>query len=199
MHDMLHIIGRSVIAIVALFLLTKLMGKRQLSQMTFFEYAVGITIGSLAGIVALDLEGNVYHGLVAMLITALFPIVFEWVALKSKIIRDIVDGKTRILIKDGKVLEDNLKKERMTTEELMEHLRLKDAFKVADVEFALMEASGQVSVLLKKDNQPITPKHLGVQVCTRSRTRDRDHGRNDHRRVTGDHRHESQLVTDQEL
>jgi uncharacterized membrane protein YcaP (DUF421 family) len=100
-----------------------------------------------------------------MLITALFPIALEWAALKSKIVRDFVQGKTRILIKEGKVLEDNLKKERMTTEELMEHLRLKDAFKVADVEFAVLEANGQVSVLLKKDNQPITPKHLGVKVA----------------------------------
>lgn len=168
MEDWLTVAGRSFLAITALFILTRLMGKRQLSQMTFFEYAVGITIGSIAGIIALDLDGSVIHGLIAMVITALFPITLELLSLKSKTVRIIADGTSTVLIKHGHILENNLRKERMTSDELLEHLRLKNIFRLADVEFAMMEASGRVSVLLKQDAQPVTPAHL--QLNTPSET-----------------------------
>lgn len=164
MPEWLNIIIRSFVSLIYLFFLTKLIGKRQLSQLTIFEYIVGIIIGEVAGFVATDMDGPMLYGLMAMTIYAVFPVLIRWIALKSKAVRNFVDGNGTILIKDGKVLEDNLKKERMTVEELMEQLRLKNAFKVADVEFAVMEANGAVSVLLKSQNQPITPKHLGVQV-----------------------------------
>jgi len=78
--------------------------------------------------------------------------------------RDFLESKGRVLIKDGKVLEDNLKKERLSSDELMEQLRKKMVFKVADVEFAIMEPSGDINVLLTRENQPLTPKHLGIKV-----------------------------------
>ena len=75
--------------------------------------------------------------------------------LKSKKMRDFIDSKGTVLIRDGKVLEDNLKKERLTTDELMEQLRKRSVFKVADVEFAIMEPSGEINVLLNRENQPL--------------------------------------------
>jgi uncharacterized membrane protein YcaP (DUF421 family) len=165
MPDWVHILIRSAVSILAVFLFTKMIGKRQLSQMTFFEYVVGIAIGDMAALIADDMSGPMYKGLLAMAIYALFPIALGWLALKSKVVRNFVEGKASILIKDGKVMEDNLKKERISTDELMEQLRLKNAFKVADVEFALLEPNGKVSVLLKAENQPITPKKMGWQVA----------------------------------
>lgn len=164
MPEWLTIIFRSLVSILFVFIFTKLIGKRQLSQMTFFEYTVGIALGDLAAMIA-DLEGPLHRGILAMSVYAAFPILLGWLALKSKVVRNFVEGKSTILIKDGKVLEDNLKKERMSTDELLEHLRLKNAFKVADVEFALMEPNGQVSILLKSQNQPLTPKQLGLTVA----------------------------------
>jgi uncharacterized membrane protein YcaP (DUF421 family) len=165
MPEWLNILIRSIVSIVFVFMLTKLIGKRQLSQATFFEYTVGIALGDLAAIIADDLDGPLYKGILAMSVYAAFPILLGWLALKSKWIRNFVEGKATILVKDGKVMEDNLKKERMSTDELLEHLRLKNAFKVADVEFALMEPNGKVSVLVKSQNQPLTPKHLGLTVA----------------------------------
>ncbi|MBL0386696.1 DUF421 domain-containing protein [Tumebacillus sp. ITR2] len=165
MPEWVTIVIRSMVSIVAVFIFTKMIGKRQLSQMTFFEYTVGIAIGDMAAIIADDVNGPMYKGLLAMSIYALFPILLGWLALKSKIIRNFVEGKGRVLIKNGKVMEENLKKERISTDELLEQLRLKSAFKVADVEFALMETNGQVSVLLKAENQPITPKKMNWQVA----------------------------------
>lgn len=164
MLDWVHILLRSLGAIAVLFIFTRLLGKKQIAQLTFFEYIVGIALGDLAGFISTDMEANYFLGLVALVVWFAVPFAVEWLTLKSKTMRDWIEGKATVLIKEGKILEDNLKKERINAEELLEQLRAKNVFNVADVEFALMEPSGDVSVLLKKENQPLTPKHLGIKV-----------------------------------
>ncbi|WP_421617856.1 DUF421 domain-containing protein [Brevibacillus sp. TJ4] len=164
MPDWLNIVIRSVGALLYLFLLTKVIGKRQIRQLTYVEYIVGITIGSIAAFMATELDGPIYHSLISLTIFAMFPVLLEWLSLKSKKARNLLEGNATVLIKDGKILEDNLKSQRVSTEELMEQLREKNIFRVADVEFALMEASGSISVLLKSQHQPLTPQHLGLKV-----------------------------------
>lgn len=164
MPNWLEVALRTLVAIAVLFSMAKLLGKRQISQLSFFEYITGITIGSLAAYVSLDMEMNWYLGLISLGVWVAVSIGIEFLQLKSKRARDFIDSKPTVLIKDGKVLEDNLKKERLTTDELMEQLRAKDVFKVADVEFAVIEPNGDVNVLLTRDNQPLTPKHLGIKV-----------------------------------
>ncbi|MXO81179.1 DUF421 domain-containing protein, partial [Paenibacillus sp. OT2-17] len=128
-----------------------------------FEYITGITIGNLAATIPMERESTWYLGLIALSVWVLTTLGIEYLQIKSKKIRDITDGRTTILIKDGKILEDNLRKERLTLDELMEQLRSKNVFKVSDVEFALMETSGEVNVLLTKDKQPVTLKDLNMQ------------------------------------
>jgi uncharacterized membrane protein YcaP (DUF421 family) len=163
-QEWLQVALRTLLAVTMLFIMTKILGKRQVSQLSLFEYITGITLGSLAAYVSLELQTTWYLGLVAISVWVLVSIGIEFLQIKSKVMRDFIDSKGTVLIKDGKVLEDNLKKERITTDELMELLRKKDAFKVADVEFAIMEPSGSVNVLLTRENQPLTPKHLGIKV-----------------------------------
>lgn len=162
--DWLHIVIRSLGAITMLFLITRLLGKKQIAQLTFFEYIAGITLGEIAGFISTDIEENYWLGVVALLTWFSVPLGVEWFTLKSKKFADIVEGKASVLITEGKILEDNMKKERLSAEELMQRLRTKNVFNVADVEFALMETSGDITVLLKKENQPITPKHLGQKL-----------------------------------
>lgn len=157
------IVIRSLGAIVALFIFTRILGKRQISQLTFFEYITGITIGDLAGFISTDVQNNYLHGLVAMLIWFIVPYSIEWLVLKNRKVRMAVDGQERALIKEGKVLEDNLKKERFTVDELLESLRNKNVFNVREVEFAVLENSGELSVLLKPEHRPLTPKDLGIR------------------------------------
>jgi uncharacterized membrane protein YcaP (DUF421 family) len=156
---------RTLIAVVGLFAFTKILGKRQVSQMSMFEYITGITIGNLIGYISLDTDRKWGHGLVAIAVWAIVSLGISFMQIKSKKMRDLIDGKGTVLIKDGKILENNLKKERLTSDELMEQLRKKMAFKVADVEFAIMEPSGDINVLLTKENQPLTPKDLGIKVA----------------------------------
>nr|WP_251035751.1 DUF421 domain-containing protein [Paenibacillus sp. ISL-20] len=145
--------------------MTKVLGKRQVSQLSFFEYLTGITIGSLAAYISLDLEANWYLGLVGLGVWVGCSLLIEFLQIKSKKARDFIDFKATVLIKDGKILEGNLKKERLSTDELMEQLRKKDVFQVADVEFAIMESSGEINILQTRENLPLTPKDLGIQVA----------------------------------
>ncbi|MDP4095876.1 DUF421 domain-containing protein [Paenibacillus sp. P96] len=158
------VILHTLVAILVLFVITKLLGKRQVSQLSLFEYITGITIGSLAAYIPLESRETWYLGVISLVVWTVVSLVIEYFQIKSKKIRDLVDGTGRVLIKNGKVLEDNLRKERVSMDELMSQLRSKGAFKVADVEFAVMENSGEINFLLTKENQPLTPKMLGLDV-----------------------------------
>jgi uncharacterized membrane protein YcaP (DUF421 family) len=161
----LEIAFRTLIAVLALFAFTKVLGKRQVSQMSMFEYITGIAIGNIIGYISMDTDRGWYMGLIAVLVWALVVLGIELLQMKSKKARDFIDSKGTVLVKDGKVMDDNLKKERLTVDELMEQLRKRSAFRLADVEFAIMEPSGDINVLLTRENQPITPKHLGLKVA----------------------------------
>lgn len=165
MPTWIEVILRTLFAIIAMFVLTKLLGKRQVSQLSFFEYITGITIGSITAYISLDVEKTWHLGVIALLVWCGVSLLIEFIQIKSKKARDFIDYKATVLIKDGKILDENLKKERLSTDELLEQLRARDVFKVADVEFAILESSGQVNVLLKRENMPLTPKDLGVKVA----------------------------------
>lgn len=170
MAESVEVILRTAFAVVVLFFLTKLLGKRQVSQLSFFEYITGITVGSIAAYISLDTDKTWHLGMIALIVWVAFSLGIEFLQMKSKKARDFIDFKSTVLIKDGKILEDNMKKERLTTDELLEELRKKDVFKVADVEFAIMESDGAINVLLTRENQPLTPKHLGIKVAPEQET-----------------------------
>ena len=157
---------RSVLFMIVLFLITKWIGKKQISQLSFFEYVTGITIGSIGAEIMTGLEHKIYIGIISIVTTAAVPFIVGLISLKSKLFRDFVEGKGSIFIKDGKVMEDNLKKERYTIDELLALLRKKNVYQVSDVEFAVLEATGDLSVMLKKENQPLTPKDINLTVAS---------------------------------
>lgn len=164
MPEWVLIIFRSFIFIVLLIIITRILGKKQISEITFFEYVSGITIGSIAGEVIMGLDRSIMHGVIAILIFGLITFLVDFITMKSKKFRDIVEGKGSIFIKDGKIMEENLKKEKYTTDELGALLRGKNVFNVSEVEFAVLEHTGDLSVLLKKENRPITAKDLHIKV-----------------------------------
>src|SRR5690606_17076300 len=103
-------------------------------------------------------------GVVSLFIWILIPYLLNYLTLKSKNVRDFIEGSESVLIKDGKIMEDNLKKENYSVENLLNQLRKKNVFNASDVEFAVLETDGNLSVLLKKDKQPLTPNDLNIPV-----------------------------------
>ncbi|MFE8697355.1 DUF421 domain-containing protein [Cytobacillus sp. FJAT-53684] len=166
MSDWSHIIVRSILFMLVLFFFTKILGKKQISEISFFEYISGITIGSVAGEVIMGLDSNMGHGILAIFLFGIITFLVDFISLKSNSFRDFVEGKGTIFIKDGKIMEDNLKKEKYSTDELGSLLRQRSVFNVADVEFAVLEPTGDLSVLLKKENRPITAKDLNMKIAS---------------------------------
>ncbi|WP_066638934.1 DUF421 domain-containing protein [Desulfolucanica intricata] len=164
MAEWLNILLRSIGLFILVLLFARLMGKRQTSRMTFFDLITVIVIGVLTAAISLNLVNVLANGLIALAVWVFAPIGMYYLSIKSKMIRDIVQGRETVLVNHGKVLEDKLMEVRYTPEDLLSQLRKKNVFNFADVEFAIMEPSGEVSVLLKKDKQPITAKTLGVSV-----------------------------------
>ncbi|WP_138493797.1 DUF421 domain-containing protein [Paenibacillus pinistramenti] len=165
MPQWLEIIVRTLVTIVFLFLLTRLLGKRQISQLSFFEYITGITIGDIASSISLDVHEKWYLAAISLTVWVLISLGIEFLQLKSQRVRGWIDSKSTVLINDGKVMEDNMKKERLTNEELLEQLRKKSVFQLAEVQHAVMEPNGEINVLLKKEYQPLKPADLGIKVA----------------------------------
>ncbi|WP_226034539.1 DUF421 domain-containing protein [Aquibacillus saliphilus] len=165
MPEWVEVIIRSVGLVIIVFVVSKLFGKRQLGQLSVFEFISGIVVAVIAANVSIGLGISFAHGLLSLSIWFLIPVLLGLLALKSKPVRDLVEGKGTIFIKDGKIMEDNLKKERFSSDDLLEKLRAKNVFQAADVEFAVLEADGDLSVLPKKENQPLTPKDLAIKVA----------------------------------
>ncbi|PAE33328.1 DUF421 domain-containing protein [Bacillus sp. 7884-1] len=162
----LNVVLRVILFMTVLFFITKFLGKKQLSQLSFFEYITGITIGGIAAVVILEVRHSIFIGGLAIVVMAAIPYIVCLISLKIKKFRDFVEGKGSVFIKDGKIMEENLKKERYSTDELLELLRKKDVFQVSDVEFAVLEPTGDLSVMLKKENQPLTAKVVNLSVAS---------------------------------
>lgn len=148
-NDVISISIKSLTAAVVLFALARLMGKKQISQLTFFDYIVGISIGSIAAAMSVDKRISVINGIASMIIWALFPIVFSFISIHSMTARRLLDGTPTVLIQNGKIIETNLKKSKFTLNDLLEELRLKDVFNIKDVYYAILETSGKLSVSKK--------------------------------------------------
>ncbi|RIU96545.1 DUF421 domain-containing protein [Oceanobacillus picturae] len=165
MPDWVIVIGKSLLLITILFFLTKWLGKKQLSQLNIFEYISGIVLGGIVAIHTIEPDSNILNGLLAMAVWFLVPYAVEYISLKSKSFRNFTEGKSTVFIQDGKIMEDNLKKEGYSTDDLLEKLRDNNVFLASDVEFAVLEPSGTLSVLPKKENQPLTAKDLGLKLA----------------------------------
>ncbi|WP_017754572.1 DUF421 domain-containing protein [Calidifontibacillus oryziterrae] len=164
MVNWVEIILRTIGMLVLLFFAAKISGKKQVAQLSYFDYVSRITLGGIGAVCAIDLRVNYLYGILAIFTWVGITYVLDLIAVKSKVLRDFIDGKGTVLIKDGKIMEDNLKKEQFTTDMLLKQLRSKNAFKVADVEFAVLEPTGELNVLLKHDRQPVTLKDLNIKA-----------------------------------
>lgn len=125
---------------------------------------MGISVGSMIAKIIIDKDHVFFSGIVALIVFALLAIATSYLNLKSYTARRIINAKTLILIENGRIIDKNMKRLRITVNELMMKLREKDVFNLEDVQFAIMESSGQLSVLVKANKKPITPEDMNIKV-----------------------------------
>lgn len=162
MSNMLPMLYETVFGVIALFLLTKLLGKTQISQLTAFDFIAAIVLGELVGNALFDKKAGILDiGFVIVLWGAiLFAI--EIVTQKFKGTRFILEGKPSLIIHKGELIYEELRKNKMDLNEILHLLRMKDCFSVQEVEYAVLETDGLLSVLKKSAYQTPTKKDLNV-------------------------------------
>lgn len=155
---------KGILIYVLALILSKLIGIKIISQMNFFDFIMGVSVGSMIAKIIIDKDHVVFSGVVALIIFTLLTIATSYLNLKSHTARRIINAKTLILIENGRIIDKNMKRLRITINELMMKLREKDVFNLEDVQFAIMETNGQLSVLIKADKKPITPYDTDLKV-----------------------------------
>lgn len=161
--EILHIILTSTGSIAALFILTKILGYRQMSQLSMFDYVNGITIGSIAAEMATSLDDDFLKPLTAMVIYALFALLFSKISDKSIIARRFIVGKPSLIYNNGELYFKNLQKANMDLSEFMTQCRVNGYFDLSEIQTAVLEPNGRVSFLPKADARPVTLKDLKVR------------------------------------
>jgi len=133
-----HILVETLIAFVVLFLVTRIEGKKQLAQLTFFNYVTGIAVGSIAASMAVDKSISKWEGVASLVAWTLLTLLAEWLSIKFSRLKGPFQSKPSIIIKNGNIDKKEMKKNRLNLEELGMLLRMKDVFSFEDVEIAVM-------------------------------------------------------------
>lgn len=123
------------------------MGRKMISQITFFDFVVGVIVGSVAANLSVSHQNPIVSGITVLVVLTLITIIIDFTDIKSFFSRKIVNSEPVTVIENGKIIEENLKRTRLPLDNLMTLLREKDAFNISDVEFAIFETDGKLSVL----------------------------------------------------
>lgn len=157
MSEILYIVVLSLGSIIAIFLLTKLMGYRQMSQMSMFDYVNGITMGSIAAEMATSLDTGFEKPLVAMIVYALVSLLLSTISSKSIKARRMLEGAPLVLLNNGEIYRHNLRKAKIDVSELLVQCRINGYFDISKLQTAILEGNGKISFLQKATNRPLTP------------------------------------------
>jgi uncharacterized membrane protein YcaP (DUF421 family) len=160
MNPYVEVLIRTFAAFAIVMLIAKILGKPTISQMTYHDFVTAITLGAITGNLALNIKLNPWYIVVSLLFYGGIAFLFTLISLKSRQSRKWLSGKPTVVIENGKILEQNLKKLRLTLDTLNQELREKDVFDIGEVEYAVLELNGRVTVLKKPEYQPILMKDL---------------------------------------
>lgn len=163
MSDFLNICFRTILVLIILFFITKMMGKKQISELNFFDYVVGITIGSIAADISLDIEKNMIAGIAALFIYGFISYIISFVSIKSILARRFFIGVPTVLVEKGKIIESGLKKSKIDVNDLLMVARENGYFNLDEIDYALMEVNGNISFLPKEKEKPVTKKDMKIK------------------------------------
>ena len=163
--DILKVLLTALLSVLALFIVTKMMGHKQVAQLDFFDYVSGITIGSIGAELATELE-EPYKPLLALAVYGLASLFVNLIAHKIPKTRKYINGTPTILMNDGKLYRENLKKAKLDLSELMLLCREQGYFDLEGIQTAVFEHNGKLSILPKASARPVTPEDLKIKAKT---------------------------------
>lgn len=158
-----RIIPRSIGSLICLFFITKLMGKKQVSELSLFDYVIGISIGNFTAEMVMNFDYQYINGIVAIVSFGLVSYLVSVTTLKSIILRRFLIGVPTVLIEDGKINVDGLQKAKMDVNDLLEECRGMNYFDISEISYAILEVNGKLSVLPKAEYRNPTLKDLKIK------------------------------------
>ncbi|SHH29252.1 DUF421 domain-containing protein [Clostridium grantii] len=162
---MFTVLFRTIILYFVVVFTMRLMGKRQIGQLQPFELVIAIMISDLASVPMQDLKVPILYGIIPILTLLFLQTIITILQLKSESFRKIVSGSPSLIIRHGKLDICELKKQKLTFDDLMEELRLKGIYNINDIEFAIFETSGQLSIIPKTELIPVTRRDLNIHIA----------------------------------
>ena len=170
MSNFLNICFRTILVLIILFFITKMMGKKQISELNFFDYVVGITIGSIAADISLDIEKNMIAGIAALFIYGFISYIISFISIKSIWARRFIIGVPTVLVEKGKIIESGLKKSKIDVNDLLMVARENGYFNLDEIDYALMEVNGNISFLPKEKEKPVTKRDMKIKCSNEGLT-----------------------------
>ena len=162
--NFLEVVYRTFLSALTLFLLAKAMGRKQIGELNTFDYIIGITIGSIASEMTVNSDVSLINCIVAMAVLSLIGILISYATTKSMFLRRFFTGCPIILIENGKIIEKGLNKARFDINDLLQECRINGYFDISEIAYAVMEANGRISFLLKSKYTPVTLSDMKIKV-----------------------------------
>ncbi len=158
----IEILIQTLLAFFSILYITRLLGRQQVSQLTFYEYVNGITFGSIAGTLATDVNQRTWQHLLGLMLFGVLTFSISYITLKKRSIRKVLEGEPILVIQNGQLLENNMKRTRYNIDDLEVLLRQADCFTPDDVEYGILEINGQLSVIKKGEKRNVTLGDLKI-------------------------------------
>lgn len=164
MNPYLELLLRGIGAFAAVVFITKMIGKHEVGRLTITDFVNGIVIGSIAASLVVELGEPPWYYLFGLFLFMGLTVTTQWAGMKYRPLRKLFNDEPTVVVHNGKILESNMHKMRYTVDDLTSQLRQKNAYNIADVEFAVVEPNGALSVVLKSQASPLTPRDLGLST-----------------------------------
>lgn len=162
--NFLEVVYRTFLSALTLFLLAKAMGRKQIGELNTFDYIIGITIGSIASEMTVNSDVSLINCIVAMAVLSLIGVLISYGTTKSMFLRRFFTGCPIILIENGKIIEKGLNKARFDINDLLQECRINGYFDISEIAYAVMEANGRISFLLKSKYTPVTLSDMKIKA-----------------------------------
>ena len=163
-NDAFQVVIRCIIAMTTLFFMTKLLGKKQVSELSLFDYVVGISIGNFASEMAINLEAEFFNAMLAIVVFGVLAYIISILTLKSLKLRKFFIGSPTILLEHGNLIYKNMKKSMIDVNDILSQAREMGYFDISEVEFAILEANGKISFLPKGEYKNINIKDMNLKI-----------------------------------
>ena len=163
-EELLMIFPRCIFAIIILYFTTKLIGKKQLAELSLFDYVIGISIGNFAAEMIVNMDVPYIYGCIAIVSFGIIAYLVSIITMKSIYLRKHLTGTPTIVIQNGKLLMKNLQRVKMDINDLLEQLRIGGYFYLEEIENAIVEANGKLSIMAKTEYTPVTLKDMNIKA-----------------------------------